>query len=50
MGFLELFEKTIGSIHFTPGIYPYGVSLLTPNIFVFLALFSPSGGQIFGRK
>ena len=31
MGFLELFEKkTIGSNHFIPGIYPYGVSLLTP--------------------
>ena len=30
MGFLELVEKTIGSIHFIPGIYPYGVSLLTP--------------------
>ena len=30
MGFLELFEKTFGSIHFIPGIYPYGVSLLTP--------------------
>ena len=30
MGFPELFEKTIGSIHFIPGIYPYGVSLLTP--------------------
>ena len=29
MGFPELFEKTIGSIHFIPGIYPYGVSLLT---------------------
>ena len=28
--FPELFEKTIGSIHFIPGIYPYGVSLLTP--------------------
>ena len=27
---LELFEKTIGSIHFIPGIYPYGMSLLTP--------------------
>ena len=26
----ELFEKTIGSIHFIPGIDPYGVSLLTP--------------------
>ena len=30
MGFPELFEKTISSIHFIPGIYPYGVSLLTP--------------------
>ena len=30
MGFLELLEKTIGSIHFIPGIYPYGVSVLTP--------------------
>ena len=30
MGFLERFDKTIGSIHFIPGIYPYGVSLLTP--------------------
>ena len=30
MWFPELFEKTIGSIHFIPGIYPYGVSLLTP--------------------
>ena len=30
MGFLELFEKTIGSIHFIPGIYHYGVSPLTP--------------------
>ena len=29
-GFPELFEKTIGPIHFIPGIYPYGVSLLTP--------------------
>ena len=29
-GFPELFEKTIGSIHFIPGIYPYGVSLLIP--------------------
>ena len=28
-GFMELFEKTIGSIHFIPGIYPYGVSLFT---------------------
>ena len=30
MGFLELFEKTIGSFHFIHGIYPNGVSLLTP--------------------
>ena len=30
MGFPELFEKTIGSIHFIPGIYPYGVGVLTP--------------------
>ena len=29
IGFPELFEKIIGSIHFIPGIYPYGVSLLT---------------------
>ena len=29
MGFPERFEKTIGSIHFIPGIYPYGVSLFT---------------------
>ena len=30
MGFPELVEKTVGSIHFIPGIYPYGVSFLTP--------------------
>ena len=29
MGFPEILEETIGSIHFIPGIYPYGVSLLT---------------------
>ena len=29
-GFPELFEKIIGSIHFIPGIYPYGMSFLTP--------------------
>ena len=28
-GFPELFEKSIGSIHFIPGIYPYGVNLLS---------------------
>ena len=33
-GFPELFEKTIGSIHFLPGIYPYGVSSLTPTHFL----------------
>ena len=33
MRFPELFEKTIGPIHFIPGIYPYGVSLLTPTHF-----------------
>ena len=30
MGFPEFFEKIVGSIHFVPGINPYGVSLLTP--------------------
>ena len=30
MGFPEHFEKTIGPINFIPGIYLYGVSLLTP--------------------
>ena len=30
MGFPELFENTICSIHFIPGIYTYGVRLLTP--------------------
>ena len=30
MGFPELLEKTIGSIHFIPVIYPYGGSFLTP--------------------
>ena len=40
MGFPELFERTIGSIHFIPGIYPYGVSFMTPILFVFLASFS----------
>ena len=33
MGFPELFEKNIGPINFIPGIYPYGVSLLTPIYF-----------------
>ena len=30
MGFPVLFKKTIGLIHFIPGIYPYGVILLNP--------------------
>ena len=30
MGFPEPFEHTICSIHFIPGIYPYGVRLLSP--------------------
>ena len=34
MGFLELLEKTIGSIRFIPGVYPYWVSLLTPIHFL----------------
>ena len=29
MGFPELFEKNIDSVHFIPGIYPYGVNFLT---------------------
>ena len=50
MGFLELFEKTIGPIHFIPGIYPYWVSLLTPIYFrVPSLIFQPSGSQIFGQ-
>ena len=45
IGFPELFEKTIGSIHYVPGIYLYGVGLLPPIRFVFLAPFS---APIFG--
>ena len=29
MRFPELFEKPFGSIHFIPGIYPHGGSVLT---------------------
>ena len=29
-GFRNFLKKIIGPIHFIPGIYPYGVSLLTP--------------------
>ena len=32
-GFQNFFEKTIRSIYFIPGIYPYGASLLTPILF-----------------
>ena len=46
MAFPELFEKTIDSIHFIPGIYPYGVSLLTPIHFRFPSLiFGPLVAQ-----
>ena len=39
------------SIRFISGIYPYGVSLLTPYSFLCSYLqFLPSGGQIFTRK
>ena len=34
----EFLEKTVGSIHFIPGIYPYGVSLMTPIHFRVLSL------------
>ena len=37
-GFPQLFAKTIGSIHFIPGIYTYGVSLWTPIDFRVRAL------------
>ena len=49
--FSGTFWKTIGSIHFIPCIYPYGVSLLTPIYFrVPSLIFWPSGGQLCGRK
>ena len=51
MGFLELFEKTIGSIDFIPGIYPYGMSLLTPIDFrVTSLIFSPSVAKYLAEK
>ena len=50
-GFRNFSKKNIGSIHFIPGIYPYGVGLLTPSHFrVPSLIFCPSGDQIFGRK
>ena len=43
-GFPQLFAKTVGSIHFIPGIYTYGVSLWTPIDFRVRALiFGPHG-------
>ena len=45
-GFPQLFAKTVGSIHFIPGIYTYGVSLWTPIDFTCSCPhFWPSGGQ-----
>ena len=42
MGFSELSEKTIGPINFISGIYPYGISLLTPiYFFVPSVIFGP---------
>ena len=42
MGVPELFEKTIGPIHFIPGMYPYGVNLLTPiHFYVPSVIFGP---------
>ena len=37
-GFPQLFAKTVGSIHFIPGNYTYGVSLWTPIYFRVRAL------------
>ena len=37
-GFPQLFAKTVGSIHFIPGIYTYGVSLWNPIDFCVRAL------------
>ena len=37
-GFPQLFAKTVGSIHFIPGIWTYGVSLWTPIDFRVCAL------------
>ena len=46
MGFPELFEITIGPIHFIHGIYPYGLSLLTPIHFhVPSLIFGPLGAK-----
>ena len=51
MGFPELFEKTVGSIHFIPGIYPYGVSVLTPLHFrVPSLIFGPLVAKYLAKK
>ena len=52
MGFLQTKKsQTIGSIHFIPGICPYGVSLLTPIHFCARRInFIPPGYQIFGQN
>ena len=46
IGFPELFEKTISSIHYIPGIYPYGVSLLTP---IHFCVPSPTFGPLVAK-
>ena len=38
-GFPQLFAKTVGSIHFIPGIYTYGVVSGTLSIFMFVPSF-----------
>ena len=46
MGFPQFFEKTNGSIHFITGIYPHGVSFLTPiHIRVPSLIFGPLVGK-----
>ena len=46
-GFPQLFAETVGSIHFIPGIYTYGVSLWTPIDFRVRALiFGPLVAKI----
>ena len=51
MGFPELFEKTIGSIRFIPGIYPNGMSLLTPIYFcVPSSIFGPLVAKYLAEK
>ena len=51
MGFTELCEKTIGSVHFIPGIYTL-MGWVSLPLFIFGSYhqFRPPGGQIFCRK